>query len=324
MNFISIIPSSYHIYTYMGTYLIRRLLQTILVIFGVSIVSFGLMFLTGDPTELLLGAGADFMTHEEIEEYRRAMGFDRPWIVQYVDFAGGAIQGDFGDSLMHHRPAFSVVRERMPATLQLAIFALFISVIFAIPVGVVSATRPNSWYDYLSMTGALIGQSVPSFWLGILLMLFFGVYLKWLPISGRGTWQHLVLPGFTLAAFSLARNARLTRSSLLEVMQQDYMRTARAKGLNESRIVYRHGLRNALIPLVTMVGLQIGFLLGGSVIIETIFAWPGIGRLIIQSIYNKDFPVVQAGVTLLAIIFVLVNLLVDLIYAWLDPRVQYS
>ena len=305
-------------------YVIRRLLQTLLVIFGVSIVSFGLMFLTGDPTELMLGAGADFMTHEEIEAYRQAMGFDRPWIVQYADFAAGAVRGDFGDSLMHHRPAFSVVAQRMPATVQLALFALAISVIFAIPAGVISATRPNSWYDYLSMTGALIGQSVPSFWLGILLMLFFGVYLKWLPISGRGTWQHLVLPGFTLAAFSLARNARLTRSSLLEVMQQDYMRTARAKGLNENLVVYRHGLRNALIPLVTMVGLQVGFLLGGSVIIETIFAWPGIGRLIIQSIYNKDFPVVQAGVTLLATIFVMVNLLVDLLYAWLDPRVQYN
>ncbi|MEM7129420.1 MAG: nickel ABC transporter permease [Chloroflexota bacterium] len=305
-------------------YIIRRLLQTLLVIFGVSIVSFGLMFLTGDPTELLLGAGADFMTHEEIEAYRHAMGFDRPWIVQYADFAAGVVRGDFGDSLMHHRPAFSVVIERMPATVQLALIALAISVIFAIPIGVISATRPNSWYDYVSMTGALIGQSVPSFWLGILLMLFFGVYLKWLPISGRGTWQHLILPGFTLAAFSLARNARLTRSSLLEVMQQDYMRTARAKGLTERPIVYRHGLRNALIPLVTMIGLQVGFLLGGSVIIETIFAWPGIGRLIIQSIYNKDFPVVQAGVTLLAIIFVLVNLLVDLIYAWLDPRVQYN
>ena len=305
-------------------YIIRRLLQTFIVIFGVSIVTFGLMFLTGDPTELLLGAGADLMSQEDIEAFRHARGFDRPWLVQYADFARGAIQGDFGDSLRHHRPAFSVVLERMPATIQLSLFALLISVIFAIPVGVISATRPNSWYDYLSMTGALIGQSVPSFWLGILLMLFFGVYLKWLPISGRGTWQHLVLPGVTLAAFSLARNARLTRSSLLEVMQQDYMRTARAKGLHENLIIYRHGLRNALIPLVTMVGLQIGFLLGGSVIIESLFAWPGIGRLIIQSIYNKDFPVVQAGVTLLAIIFVLVNLLVDLLYGWLDPRVQYS
>lgn len=305
-------------------YITRRLLQTFLVIFGVSIVSFGMMFLTGDPTELMLGAGVDFMTQDQIEEYRQAMGFDRPWIVQYADFASGAIRGDFGDSMRHHRPAFSVVLERMPATVQLALFALIISVVFAIPLGVISATRPNSWYDYISMTGALIGQSIPSFWLGILLMLFFGVYLKWLPISGRGTWQHLVLPGVTLAAFSLARNTRLTRSSLLEVMQQDYMRTARAKGLRENRIVYFHGLRNALIPLVTMVGLQVGFLLGGSVIIETIFAWPGIGRLIIQSIYNKDFPVVQAGVTLLATIFVLVNLFVDLLYGWLDPRVKYG
>lgn len=305
-------------------YIIRRLLQTVFVIFGVSIISFALMFLTGDPTEIMLGGGVDFMTQEQIEEYRHALGFDRPWYVQYVDFAGGAIRGDFGDSLRHHRPAFEVVLERMPATIQLATVALLVSVLLAVPIGVISATRPNTWYDYVSMFGALLGQSIPSFWLGILLMLLFGVQLKWLPISGRGTWQHLILPGITLSAFSLARNARLTRSSLLEVMQQDYVRTARAKGLDERRVIYQHGMRNALIPLVTMIGLQVGFLLGGSVIVETIFAWPGVGRLIIQSIYSKDFPVVQAGVTLLATVFVLINLAVDLLYAWLDPRVHYS
>lgn len=308
----------------MTAYLIRRLLQTFIVIFGVSLVSFALMFLTGDPTELLLGAGADLMTQEQIEEFRHARGFDRPWYVQYLDFAVGAIQGDFGDSLKYHRPAFRLVLERMPATIQLAIFALVVSVVFAIPIGIISATRPNTIYDHMSMIGALIGQSIPGFWLGILLMLIFGVRLKWLPISGRGTWEHLLLPGFTLSAFSLARNTRLTRSSLLEIIQQDYIRTARAKGLPERLVVYRHALRNALIPLVTIVGLQLGFLLGGSVIIETIFAWPGVGRLIIQAIYNKDFPVVQAGVTMLATFFVLVNLGVDIVYAWLDPRVQYT
>jgi peptide/nickel transport system permease protein len=305
-------------------YVIRRILQTFIVIAGVSVLSFALIFLTGDPTELYLGSAAERMTHEQIEAFRIARGFHRPWYVQYFEFAGRAIQGDFGTSLRHNRPSFDVVMERMPATIELAVFALLLSVIVAVPVGVISATRPNTPADQISMVGALIGQSVPNFFLGILLMLLFGVHLKWLPISGRGTFAHLILPGITLATFSLARNVRLTRSSLLEIMQQDYIRTARAKGLREIRVVYRHGLRNALIPLVTMVGLQVGFLLGGSVIIENIFAWPGVGRLIYQSIGSKDFPVVQAGVTLLATVFVTINLIVDLLYGWLDPRVRYA
>lgn len=305
-------------------YVIRRVLQTFIVIFGVSLFSFGLMFLTGDPAEVLLGAGAELMTAEQIDEYRHKMGFDRPWHVQYLDFAAGAIQGDFGESFRYHQPAFEVVMKRFPATAQLAVLALIISVVFAIPVGVISATRPNTWLDYLSTLFALVGQSVPSFWLGIMLMLIFGVWLRWLPISGRGGWQHLILPSVTLSAFSLARNMRLTRSSLLEVIQQDYVRTARAKGLNETWVLLRHALRNALLPLVTMVGLQLGFLLAGSVITESIFAWPGVGRLIIEAIYNKDFPLVQAGVTMLAISFTLVNLFVDLLYAWIDPRIRYD
>lgn len=213
---------------------------------------------------------------------------------------------------------------RFPATIQLAFIALFVSVIIGIPIGVISATRPNTVTDYVSTLAALVGQSVPSFFLGIMLMLIFGVWLRVLPISGKGDWRNLILPAFTLAAFSLARNMRLTRASLLEVIQQDYVRTARAKGLSERKVIYLHGLRNALLPLVTMVGLQLGFLLAGSVIVESIFAWPGVGRLIIDAIYNKDFAIVQAGVTVLAISFTLVNLGVDLLYSWIDPRVRYN
>jgi len=305
-------------------YVIRRLLQTFIVIFGVSLFSFGLMFLTGDPAEVLLGEGADRMTTEQIEAFRRLRGFDRPWYIQYIDFASKAIRGDFGESFRYAEPSFAVVMRRFPNTMQLAIVALFVSVVFALPIGVISATRPNTWLDYISTFFALIGQSVPSFFLGIMLMLIFGVWLRWLPISGKGDWKNLLMPGFTLAAFSLARNMRLTRSSLLEVIQQDYVRTARAKGLTERGVIYRHALRNALLPLVTAVGLQLGFLLGGSVITESIFAWPGVGRLIIEAIYNKDFPIVQAGVTMLASSFTLVNLGVDLLYAWIDPRIRYD
>jgi peptide/nickel transport system permease protein len=282
------------------------------------------MFLTGDPAEVRLGAGADLMTAEEIQEYRERMGYDRPWYVQYLDFLGGAVRGDFGESIRYHEPAFQVVMRRLPATAQLAAVSLLISVILGVPIGVISATRPNTWVDYLTTFFALVGQSVPSFWLGIMLMLIFGVWLRWLPISGRGGWQNLLMPSFTLAAFSLARNMRLTRSSLLEVIQQDYVRTARSKGLSEYRVLFGHALRNAMLPIVTMIGLQLGFLMAGSVITESIFAWPGVGRLIIEAIYNKDFPLIQAGVTMLAVSFTMVNLIVDLLYAYIDPRVRYD
>ncbi len=212
-------------------YIINRLFQTLIVIFGVSIFAFGLMFLTGDPAVMLLGEAADSMTIEEVDEYRHKKGFDRPWVIQYIDFASKAVRGDFGESFRFHRPAFEVVMERVPATLELTAFALILSVVIAVPIGVVSATRPNTWADHVTTLGALIGQSIPSFWLGILLMMVFGVTLKWLPISGRGDWRHILLPGITLAVFPLARNMRLTRSTLLEVLHKDYIRTAHAKGL---------------------------------------------------------------------------------------------
>ena len=303
-------------------YLVRRLLLTIIVVFGVSIISFGLMFLTGDPAVVMLGSGAELMTQAQINEFRHARGFDRPWYEQYADFAAKAVRGDFGQSLQYYQPAFKVVVDRFPATLELAVLSLFISVIFAIPLGVLSATRPNSIYDHICTLLALAGQSIPNFWLGILLMLFFGVTLRWLPISGRGDWHNLILPSITLAAFPLARNMRLFRSSLLDVIHTDYVRTARAKGLSDNAVMYKHALRNALLPLVTMLGLQLGFTLGGSVIVETVFAWPGVGRVIIQAINQKDFPVVQAGVTLLALAFTITNLVVDLLYAWIDPRIR--
>jgi ABC-type dipeptide/oligopeptide/nickel transport system permease component len=308
----------------MLAYVARRLSQMLVVVLMVSVVSFGLLFLTGDPTELLLGPGVDFMTEEQIDEFRRARGFDRPWPVQYVDFLSKAVRGDFGESLRHYRPAFEVVWERVPATLQLGTMAFLLSVAVGVPLGVLSATHRGSGVDAGAMLFSLLGQSVPSFWLGILLIMIFGVYLKVLPISGRGTWLHFVMPAITLAAFPLARNARLTRSSVLEVLHQEYVRTARAKGVPELGVVYRHALRNALIPVVTVIGLQLGFLLGGSVIVETIFAWPGVGRAIISAIGDKDYPVVQAGVTLLSVTFVGVNLLVDLLYAFLNPRIRYQ
>jgi peptide/nickel transport system permease protein len=303
-------------------FLVRRLLLTIVVVFGVSIISFGLTYLTGDPAVIMLGSGADLMTQAQINEFRHARGFDRPWYVQYADFAANAVRGDFGKSLQYNQPAFQVVVDRFPATLELAVLSLLISVVFAIPLGVLSATRPNSIFDHMCTLLALVGQSLPNFWLGILLMLYFGVTLRWLPISGRGDWHNLILPAVTLAAFPLARNMRLFRSSLLDVIHTDYIRTARAKGLGENAVMYSHAMRNALLPLVTMLGLQLGFTLGGSVIIETVFAWPGVGRVIIQAINQKDFPVVQAGVTLLALAFTITNLIVDLLYSRIDPRIR--
>ena len=243
-------------------------------------------------------------------------------LVQYASFVGKALQGDFGYSFIRHQPAYEVIVDKLPATIQLAAFAFVLSLVISIPLGVLSATRPNTTVDHAVTALTLAGQSIPSFWLGILLILFFGVELKWLPISGSGTWKHLVMPGITLAAFPMARNMRLTRSSMLDFMQRDFVRTARAKGISERRVVYAHVLRNSLLPIVTAVGLELGFLLGGSVIVETIFGWPGVGREIVAAIGSKDFFVVQAGVIMLALIFAGVNLLIDLVYVWVDPRIR--
>jgi ABC-type dipeptide/oligopeptide/nickel transport system permease component len=303
----------------MRTFLVRRLLQSLVVLLGVSFVVFFILFLTGDPAAVLLPPEA---SAEDIRLFRERMGFDDPFFVQYGRFLAGALRGSFGESIRHGEPAFDLVVERMPATFELAGAALLIALCLAIPAGIVSAVRRNSVLDYVATVVALLGQSMPTFWLGIMLILFFSVQLQWLPSSGRGELRHLVLPAITLGLFTTARITRLTRSGMLEVLNQDYIRTARAKGVANPPVVWKHALKNAAIPIVTIVGIELGTLLGGSVITETIFAWPGVGRLSVQAIYNRDYPVVQAAVFLLATTFVVVNLFVDVLYTYLDPRIR--
>ena len=305
----------------MGAYLVRRAVRAVLVIIGVSFISFAVLFLSGDPTDILVG---EDWTREEVQRLRRDMGLDRPWIVQYARYAGRAVRGDFGESLRYRRPAFDLIAERLPATLELALVALLLSVILALPVGVLSAIHRGSLIDQGGMLFALVGQAMPVFWLGLMLILIFGVDLGWLPVSGRGTLAHLTLPALALSTYSIARNTRVIRSSMLDVLGNEYITTARAKGLSEWIVVHLHALRNAMIPVVTIIGLEFGHLLGGAVIVETIFAWPGIGRLMIQAVYAKDFPLVQASVTITALIFVSLNFIVDLLYSVLDPRVRLN
>ena len=305
----------------MAAYLVRRLLQTIFVLLGVSVLSFGTLFLSGDPTMLM---ASESWNQEQISTFRHQMGFDRPWFVQYLDFLGKAVRGDFGVSLRQQQPTLKLIAERMPATLQLAGASMAIAICVGVPLGVGAATRRGSVWDNLLMLGGLLGQSLPVFWLGLLMILVFAVRLGWFPVAGTGGPQYLVPPAVTLGIFSTAYIARMTRSSILEVLGRDYVRTARAKGLSRNNVVVGHALRNALIPLVTVIGLQFGALLGGAVITETIFAWPGVGRLTIQAIQSKDLPLVQACVLLLAVIFVVVNLVVDLLYAYLDPRIRLA
>ena len=303
----------------MRTFLFRRLLQSLIVLFGVSFVVFAILHLTGDPALVLLPPDA---SPEDVRRFREVMGFNDPFFVQYGRFLKGALQGDFGLSVRHGEPAFGLVVERMPATFELAGAALALALCLAIPAGIVSAVRRNTALDYLATVVALFGQSLPTFWLGIMLILLFSVQFHLLPSSGRGTFEHLILPAVTLGLFTTARITRLTRSGMLEVLNQDYIRTARAKGVSDPPVVWKHALKNAAIPIVTIVGIELGTLLGGSVITETIFAWPGVGRLSVQAIANRDYPVVQAAVFLLASTFVLVNLLVDLVYTYLDPRIR--
>jgi peptide/nickel transport system permease protein len=304
-----------------AAYLVRRLAQTLIVLFGVSILSFGTLFLTGDPTMLM---ASESWNQQQVEAFRHQMGFDRPWIVQYLDFVTRAVHGDFGISLRQQQPTVALIADRLPATLQLAGASMAIAIGVGVPVGVAAATRRNSIWDNLLMLGGLLGQSIPVFWLGLLMIMVFAVGLGWFPVAGTGGPQYLVLPALTLGLFSTAYIARMTRSSMLEVLGRDYVRTARAKGLAGKRVIVGHALRNALIPLVTVIGLQFGALLGGAVITETIFAWPGVGRLTIQAIQSKDLPLVQACVLFLAMIFVFANLVVDLLYAYLDPRIRLS
>jgi ABC-type dipeptide/oligopeptide/nickel transport system permease component len=307
----------------MRAFLLRRLLHAVFVVWGVVTVVFFLVRLTGDPSAFLVDQTA---TQEEIAHTRRLLGLDRPMHVQYLEFLLAVPRGDFGTSIRDKRPAMSMVLEHLwPATVQLALAALLISTLAAIPLGVVSATHKDTSVDHLSRVASLFLQSMPSFWLGIMLILLFAVHLQGLlPSYGAGTLRHLILPAITLAAAPLAQNVRLIRSGMLEVLHQDYVRTARAKGLAERLVIYHHALRNAAIPVITVTGLSLGFMLSGTVIIETVFSWPGMGRLLVQAVPGRDFPVIQAGVFVFAVIFVAINLLVDVLYTVVDPRVRLS
>jgi peptide/nickel transport system permease protein len=303
-------------------YIVRRAIRAAVVIVAVLAVVFLILNLTGDPARLMVRQDA---TEQEVQEMRVAMGFDQPLPIRFVRFMGGALQGDFGKSLrFREEPAIKLVMERFPATLQLAGVTFVWSVSAALVLGLVSAVKRYSWIDNLATLLALVGQSMPNFWLGIMLILFFAVSLRWLPAYGSGGPEHLILPALTLGAFIVARNTRLIRSTMIEVLSQDYIRTGRAKGLSERGVVVRHALKNAAIPVVTLVGLDVGALLGGAVVTETVFAWPGVGRLAIESINSRDFPVVSAVVFFVASGFVLINLLVDMLYTWLDPRIRLA
>lgn len=292
------------------------------VVIGVTVVVFSIMHLApGDPVQLMLGPEAPA---EAAEALRKKLGLDDPLHVQYLRWLSRVIRGDFGESIRGHQPVLEAIWIRLPATLELTLAAMMISLLIAIPAGIISAIKQYSLLDHSCMVGALFGVSMPVFWQGLMLMLIFSFYLGWTPISGRGSISHLILPAITLGTFQAALVARLTRSSMLEVIRQDYIKTARSKGLRERIVIIKHALKNALIPVVTIVALQLPVLFGGAVITETVFAWPGMGRFMVQSIFNRDFPVVQGIVLIMTILVILANLLADILYTYLDPRIRYE
>jgi peptide/nickel transport system permease protein len=301
-------------------YLVRRLLLTVPVLLGVATLVFALIhFIPGDPAQAILGEGA---SQEDIAQLRARLGLDRPLIVQYGAFLNGVVRGDLGESLRNGQPVAAQILQRMPATAELAFAAMAVAVLVALPLGIIAAVWRDTAIDYGAMTLSLVGISIPNFWLGPLMAIVFAVQLGWLPVGGRGTLAHLVLPAVTLGAALAAILARMTRASLLEELREPYVLAARAKGVSRARAVLHHAFRNSLIPIVTILGLQFGVVLTGAVITETIFAWPGIGRLLIQSIGFRDYPTVQGCVLLIAVTYVGVNLLTDLTYGFLDPRIR--
>ncbi len=304
----------------MAAYLVRRLLFSVVILWGaVTIVFVVLRLVPADPAVLILGSDA---TQEEIDALRAEMGLDRSIVAQYGIFLADMVQGDFGDSYRQQTDAMGLVLDRLPATIVLAVAALSIAVVIGIPLGLIAALRVNGFVDRAVSALSLLLQSLPGFWVGIVLILVFARTLQWFPSGGSDSWKHLVLPAVTLALPFVAILTRMTRSGLLEVINESYIQTARAKGLSERIVIFPHAMRNALIPIITVVGLQFGQLLGGAVIIETVFAWTGIGRLLIDAIGQRDYNVVQAAVVVIATFFVVINLIVDVLYGYLDPRVR--
>jgi peptide/nickel transport system permease protein len=304
----------------MRTFIIKQLLQAVGVCLVISMISFFLLFLNTDPALLLLPPEAEV---SDIAKFKKQMGLDRPVVVQYFDFLGKVVlQGDFGNSFLAKVPAAKLVRERLPATVELALAALILVNLVALPVGIISAIRRYSLLDNVATFTALLGQAMPLYWFGIMLIIVFGVWLRWFPISGSDTWAHLVLPAITLASWILPINMRLVRSGMLDVLNQDYIRTARAKGLVERKVLIKHAFKNAAIPVITITGMQLGALLGGAVVTETVFAWPGLGRLAVDSIRMGDYPVVQAIVVVFALFVVIGNFAADILAALIDPRIR--
>ncbi len=306
----------------MTTYIVRRLLTVIPTLLGVLLAVFLMVRLApGDPAQLLAG---EFATPETLADIRQRFGLDQPWHVQLGLYAVNVLRGDLGQSVRTRKPVTYELSQYFPNTLRLTLGAMLVALLIGIPAGIIAAIRPGTIFDLLAMLGALIGVSMPVFWFGLMAILIFSVQLGWFPVAGTGTLWHLVLPAITLGTGTAAILARMTRSAMLEVLSQDYIRTARAKGLAGRVVVFKHALRNALIPVVTITGLQFGGLLEGAVITETVFAWPGIGQLLVGSILARDYPVVQGAVLLIAVAFILINLVVDLLYGAIDPRIRYD
>ena len=306
----------------MWRYIRRRLLLAVLTFWAVSTIVWGLLYLTGDPVAVLLAGTPAGQT--DVEQLRRALGFDRPLPIQYLHFLSGTLQGDLGNSLRSGEPALLLVSRRVGFTVQLALLAMTLALVVSIPVGIVSAMFRGSLTDRTLMLLSMVGQSMPIFWVGLLMIAVFAVELRLFPAGGAGGIKYLFLPAATLALYPMARIARLVRSSLLDVLNRDYILAARARGLREALVVGKHALKNAALPVITIVALQFGYMLGGAVITETIFGWPGVGLFTVTAIHERDFPVVQAAVVLASGMFIALNFLVDLLYGWLDPRIRFS
>ena len=305
----------------MAKYILKKLLFMVPIIIGSTIIIFSILHLSpGSPVDMIAGPN---ITPEVYENIRRSLGLDKPLVTQYFIFFGKLLRGDLGTSILQQRPVLDIVLERLPITLKLGFLSLLFSFSIAIPAGIIAAVKRNTAADYLSMSFSLLGISMPTFWFGLILLYFFAYKLGWFPTSGYQTWRHFVLPVATVGLTDAAVTARMVRSSMLEVIRQDYIRTARAKGLRESIVIVKHAFKNALLPIITLFGMRIGWIFGGSAVMEIVYSIPGIGRLMVDAIYARDYPIVQGSMLILVICIMLGNLLADILYAWVDPRIKY-
>jgi len=305
----------------MQRYILKRILHAIMTMIAITVIVFFLQRLMGDPVALMVSPDAD---QEAVEVLKKKLGLDKSVLIQFLAFLKSAARGDFGNSFKWQEPALQLVLSRFPATLELAITAMFFAAVFGLSLGVASAVKPDSFFDRFGKIFSLLGQATPSFWLAVMMMLFFGVKLDWFPISGRGTLLHLFMPATTIGLISLASITRLTRSSMIDALKSDYIVMARIKGVPDRYVIMIHALKNASIPILTMMSMQFSYLITGTVVIETIFSWPGTGRLAIQAFLARDFPVIQVFVLFASFIYVSINLMVDILYAYIDPRIRYQ